>query len=675
MAGGVGGGGGHRAGVGPGGSGGAGGPGRDQDDADFGAVGAVGVLLDASDDAGAGGADEAVADGRLVPVLGAAEAGRRVAHTLGLLALPVGGAGLGLGELVAELGGLGTGSSQGGGRLEPLGVAGCHAVGVGLGRGEALAERDRVVGGRDGLGLGGVEVGFGLGHVELGVDDGGRGEDGDRVADGHVVALGDEELGRLAGLVGKRDAADFGAGDVLRRVALRLAFGEEQPERDGPRLHDEPREAQPLQVREGGKLEGQALVRARDRVEPEVVGRNAGGLCDRDLAAEEVADGLAVGAARDERFEVGQDAAREIDLATGDRHVLAPVGEHAVGLEVGAVGRAERVDVADLVADEERVGARRPDGLEGSFEAAEVLGVGRLDLDGNEVAVGRPIEEVADGGGGIRLDAADEALVAVHLDEGEGDREADEGDAEEGIDAAAGGRAVGRLDAVVVREHAPDVAPRPKDADALARPGVEERVGDVADDEGGVEVGVPGPDERERGGGDGGLEGVAVGERAVAEPALDPFRQRGECAADGAPERIDVGGRGGGRRDDEARGGPRELEEGGGGGVAEDAAGDVGAESHGHGVGCADLSVPGTGYVGGWRRRESGGAESSKRTGRPGLARRRWRRTVVGSASGVKGRGRASRPKRCASAGSWTTNPVGERRTVRGGRATASSGT
>ena len=263
------------------------------------------------------------------------------------------------------------------------------------------------------------------------------------------------------------------------------------------------------------------------------------------------------------------------------------MGDDAVGLEVGRVGGAEREDAAiGRVADQERVGARRADGLEAPLQALEVLGVGGLDIDLDQVALGGPVEEVADGGAGVGLHAAHEALVAVVLEDGEGDGEADEGDAEKGVDAAAGRRAVGGLLAVVVGEDAATVRPRPEDADALDGPRVEEGVGDVADDDGGVEVGQgptgePGPEEGEGEDGDGALGGVAVRDRPVAKAALDAPGDGREHAADRRAERVDVGGDSGRRGDHDAGGRPGDLEERGGDGVAEDASGDVRAESHG----------------------------------------------------------------------------------------------
>src|SRR5690606_29800526 len=156
-----------------------------------------------------------------------------------------------------------------------------------------------------------------------------------------------------------------------------------------------------------------------------------------------------------------------------------------------------------------------------------------LDLDVDEVAVGAPVEEVADGSGGVGLDLPHEALIAVDLDDGEGDGEAEEADAEERIDPAAGDGAVGRLLPVVVGEHAAAVGPRPEHADALDGEGVEEAVGDVAGDEGGVEVGegsAPEPEEGEAEDGHGRLGGIAVGDGAVAPPALDAAGGGGEHA-------------------------------------------------------------------------------------------------------------------------------------------------
>ena len=111
-----------------------------------------------------------------------------------------------------------------------------------------------------------------------------------------------------------------------------------------------------------------------------------------------------------ERFEVGEDAAVERDLAARDLDAGAAVGDDAVWLEVGGVGRAEREHAAvGRVANEQRVGAGRADGLEASFEPLEVLGVARLHLDLDEVALGGPVEEVADGRAGVGLHLADEA--------------------------------------------------------------------------------------------------------------------------------------------------------------------------------------------------------------------------------------------------------------------------
>ena len=163
------------------------------------------------------------------------------------------------------------------------------------------------------------------------------------------------------------------------------------------------------------------------------------------------------------------------------------------------------------------------------------------------------------------------------LQHGEGDCEADERDAKEGVDARAGRRAVGGLLAVVKREDAAAVGPGPEDADALDGPGVEEGVADVAHHDGGVKVGEPGPQEGQGEHGDGPLRRVAMRDGPVPEAALDASRDRREDAADGAPERVDVGGRRRGRRDHDAGRRPGDLEKSGRHGVPEHASGDVGA--------------------------------------------------------------------------------------------------
>ena len=88
-------------------------------------------------------------------------------------------------------------------------------------------------------------------------------------------------------------------------------------------------------------------------------------------------------------------------------------------------------------------------------------------------------------------------MVALELDDGERDGEAEKQDAEERIDAATRAGAVGGLLAVVVGEDAAAVVPGPEDAHALYGPRVEEAVREVARDDGGIEVGLSPPDERE----------------------------------------------------------------------------------------------------------------------------------------------------------------------------------
>ena len=198
-----------------GGVGGREGSGGDQDDADLGAVGAVVAALDAPDDARAGGADGGVARGAFQAEASAAEAGGGLADALVAGGLPVAPAGLGLRELVAEVGGVGAGGLDGRQRLEACGVAVSYASDARLSLSEPLAERDGIARGRGAGGLGGGEIGLGLFHVQARGGERRGLEDGDGVADCYAVALSDEKARRLARFVGEEDAADGGPGGVV----------------------------------------------------------------------------------------------------------------------------------------------------------------------------------------------------------------------------------------------------------------------------------------------------------------------------------------------------------------------------------------------------------------------------------------------------------------------------
>ena len=216
---------------------------------------------------------------------------------------------------------------------------------------------------------------------------------GDRVSDG------DAHSGRLAGLVREWDAAHrarFKSGGV---VVLDAAVGQINAHADDAGLYDAVEQAQAAKSSSVANCNESPVPESGDGVEVERVVGDALALGRGELTVEQVTSARAIGPEWDQVFEIGDDAARQIDAAARDGDGFALVRAHLVGLEVGRVGFAQAERLAGgRIAHEQRAGARRADGVVRAVEAAHVFGVGSRDRHGDEVSVARPVEEVAHGG-------------------------------------------------------------------------------------------------------------------------------------------------------------------------------------------------------------------------------------------------------------------------------------